>query len=285
MDEKVRRAELAKFLRNRRAAISPEAFGLPKGSRRRTPGLRREELALRANIGLAWYTWIEQQRDIQVSPEVVSRIATALNLTPSDRTYLESLASQPPQPAEPSRSEAIEEAQSLLDGFTAGPAMLWNARFDCLAYNRLADAVYEWSGSVAPFGRNVAWRSFVDDTQRDMYSQAEHLMHNCVGMLRSRYASHLGEPGFESLIKVLLDESELFTRWWAEQHTASLEPASFVLKHRQYGSLALRAVRAIFPPIPESTLVFGCPLDEPTKRVFQTIALDESHEAGPAILP
>ena len=94
MDARVRRTELAKFLRARRAAISPEACGLPKGTRRRTPGLRREEIALRANIGVTWYTWLEQGRDIQVSRDVVSSIAAAMNLSQSDKAYFESLAGQ-----------------------------------------------------------------------------------------------------------------------------------------------------------------------------------------------
>lgn len=273
MDAGVRRTELARFLRARRAAISPEACGLPRGTRRRTPGLRREEIALRANLGVTWYTWLEQGRDIQVSREVVSRIAAAMNLSQSDKTYLESLAGQRSGTGEEPRNEAINDAQALLNGFTGGPAMLWNPRFDCVAFNGLADAVYEWSGSPEPFGRNMVWRTFMDSKRHKMYSEAEGLMHNGVGMLRSRYAFHLGEPDFESLVTVLLAGSAIFSRLWTEQHTASVAPASFILMHCKYGKLSLRSVRAIFPPIPESTLIFVCPADQETTSLFEKLNL------------
>ena len=272
MDDSARRAELAKFLRARRAAITPDAYGLLRGIRRRTPGLRREEVALRANIGVAWYTWLEQGRDIRVSRDVVNRIAVALNLSTSDKSYLASLAAQQSSFPERVVEEPISEAQDLLNGFGAGPAMLWNARFDCVAYNRLADVIYEWTESPEPFGFNVIWRFFMDEKRQELYSEAEHLVDDCVGMLRARYASQIGEPDFESLVKVLLSQSEPFAALWVRQRTAPMEPVPFVLTHPAYGKLALRSVRALFPPVPGSTLVFGIPTDEPTKAVFKHIS-------------
>jgi len=271
VDDVVRRTELARFLRARRAVISPVACGLPQGTRRRTPGLRREEVASRANVGVTWYTWLEQGRDIQVSREVVTRIAAALCLSSSDRSYLESLTGLLSAASEQPRDEAIGEVQDLLDCFVAGPAMLWNYRFDCVAYNCLADELYDWAGSPEPYGRNMIWRTFMDPKRHGLYSEAEHFMHNAVGMLRSRYVSHLGEPDFESLVKDLLDGSKVFSKLWTEQHTASLAPASLVMTHHKFGRLALRSIRAIYPPIPESTLVFVCPLDKSTKAVLEKL--------------
>jgi transcriptional regulator with XRE-family HTH domain len=272
MDEETRRAELARFLRSRRAANNPEALGIPRGTRRRTPGLRREEIALRANIGVTWYTWLEQGRDIQVSREAVGRIAAALNLSPSDKTYFESLTGHQSTAGEHPHHEAIEEAQILLDGFTAGPAMLFNSRFDCVAFNGPADAIYEWTGSPEPFGRNMVWRTFMDPRRRSLYSKAESLVHNGLGILRARNALHLGEPEFESLVKVLLDGSVLFRTLWAEQHTASLAPVISVLTHPDYGELTIRSIRAIFPPMPESILMFVCPVDDATRSIFQSLS-------------
>jgi transcriptional regulator with XRE-family HTH domain len=271
MDDSVRRAELAKFLRARRSAITPDAYGLPKGTRRRTPGLRREEVALRANIGVAWYTWLEQGRDIHVSRDVLNRIAVALHLSTSDKSYLASLAAQQSSIPEKAGEETVSEAKDLLNGFSAGPAMLWNARFDCIAYNHLADVIYEWSESPEPFGINVIWRFFMDAKRRQLYSEAEHLVHDCVGMLRARYASHIGEPGFELLVKVLLSDSEPFAALWTGLRTAPIEPVPFVLTHPTYGKLALRSVRALFPTIPGSTLVYGLPTDDSTKAVLKRL--------------
>src|SRR5207302_6142370 len=82
------RAELADFLRKRRASIRPDEVGLPNGGRRRTPGLRREEVALLAGVGTTWYTWLEQGRDVRASQEVLEALAQALQLTPAERTHL-----------------------------------------------------------------------------------------------------------------------------------------------------------------------------------------------------
>jgi transcriptional regulator with XRE-family HTH domain len=266
-----RKMELARFLRARRETTLPENLGLVKGRRRRTPGLRREELAALANIGLTWYTWLEQGRDIQVSREVIERIAAAMRLSPSDSSYLLSLAGQQTALVEQRRDEAMEEVQELLDGFTAGPAMLWNARFDCIAFNRLADAVYEWSGSEGPFGRNMVWRTFMDPRRHQFYSAAEGLLRNGVGMLRTRYASHLGEPEFESLVNVLLEGSAKFKKMWNEQHTSALTPVNCVITHPRLKQLRVRSIRALFPSVHESTLVFVSPLDDSTKSVFDRL--------------
>lgn len=272
MDDVARRVELAKFLRARRAAITPAECGLPHGKRRRTPGLRREEVALLSNVGVTWYTWLEQSRDIQVSREVVCRIASALKLSRSDQTYLESLTGLLTSSTERPDDDALAEVQELLNGFTAGPAMLWNYRFDCVAYNNLANELYDWSTPPDSLGQNMIWRTFMDPKRLRLYSDAKAFMHNAVGMVRSRYVSHLGEPEFELLIKALTDGSQLFRRLWAEQHTASVAPATFVMKHHRFGTLALRSIRATYPPIPESTLVFVCPLDSTTVNVFSGLS-------------
>ena len=272
MDDGARRVELAKFLRTRRALISPDSVGFAKGGRRRTPGLRREEIAALAHIGHTWYTWLEQGRDIQVSREAMDRIAGAMSLSASDRVYLLTLASQHDLAAEQTHDEPMHEVQELLDGFTTGPAMLWNARFDCIAFNRLADLVYEWSDASPPFGRNMTWRTFMDPKRQQMYSKAESLIHNGIGMLRVRYGSHLGHPDFDALVNALLEGSDLFRRLWNEQHTASLAPVIFLLTHPYYGELCVRSIRASFPSIPESTLVFVAPADDQTKTLFRNLA-------------
>ena len=184
-------------------------MGLPREAVRRTPGLRREEIASLAHIGHTWYTWLEQGRDIRVSREVIDRIAVALNLSASDREYLLTLASQQDQGAEQTLDDAVHEVQELLDGFTSGPAMLWNARFDCIAFNGLADLVYEWTDAPPPFGQNMVWRTFMDSKRQQMYSKAESLVHNGIGMLRVRYGSHLGHPEFDALVNALLEGSGL----------------------------------------------------------------------------
>ena len=189
-----------------------------------------------------------------MSKEVIDRIAKALRLSPSDTAYFRSLAGKESANTEQSKGEELRDVQVLIDGFSAGPAMLWNDRFDCIAFNYLADVIYEWSKFSLPFGRNVAWRNFMDPERLGFYD--ERALRSGVGLLRVRYAKHIGEPGFESLVATLLESSTTFRRLWNEQQTASLDPFSFDIAHPKFGILRLRSIRALYPALPESTLVF-----------------------------
>ncbi len=147
--------------------------------------------------------------------------------------------------------------------------MLWDYRFDCIAFNSLADELYEWTASPESFERNIIWRSFMDPKRTTLNSEVEHFLHNAVGMLRLRYALHLGEPYFESLVNSLLATNERFRKLWTEHHTASTVSAPLVLTHYRLGVLALRSIGATFPAIPESTLVFVCASDDATTAVLE----------------
>ena len=168
MDTTERRAELGALLKARRAAIAPEAVGLPRGHRRLTPGLRREELASLANIGVTWYTWLEQGREIKISPAALGRIAGALQLSPTDEAYLFLLAGLEPQTRKTLDDAVPSWVQLTLDMFR-GPAMAFNARLDVLTFNRLADALYEFDDGLAPFPRNHLWNAFANPRRQRLY--------------------------------------------------------------------------------------------------------------------
>src|SRR5262245_17838156 len=127
-----RREELAAFLRSRRERITPEQVGLPRGRRRRTPGLRREEVAQLAAVGVTWYTWLEQARDIQVSAQVLDAIARALQLDRSERAHLFALAgSADPSPGSDC-SGVTPALRMMLDRLEPYPACVQNSRYDVL---------------------------------------------------------------------------------------------------------------------------------------------------------
>ena len=129
-----RRTELAAFLRACRERITPDAVGLPPGTRRRTPGLRREEVANLAGVGVTWYTWLEQGRPINASENVVDAIARTLRLTAAERDHLFHLAELPP-PDSVGSTGITEEIQEILDALDPLPAALTNARYDLLGWN------------------------------------------------------------------------------------------------------------------------------------------------------
>src|SRR4051794_25097204 len=134
-----RRAELSDFLRQRRAQVSPERFGIERNGRRRTPGLRREEIAQLAGVGLSWYTWLEQGRDIKPSAQVLDALARVLELDAGERAHLFHLARvELPLPDPDYLHEAPPELRALVDALVPHPAYLLSPRTDVLAWNRAA---------------------------------------------------------------------------------------------------------------------------------------------------
>src|SRR5881275_658631 len=131
VESKVRRHELANFLRSRRARITPEQVGLPLVGRRRTPGLRREEVAQLAGVGVTWYTWLEQGRAINASVQVLDAIARTLRLDRAEREHLYRLAGLPRVP-DPAETCLPAEVQSVLDALSPVPAVVYSGRYDAL---------------------------------------------------------------------------------------------------------------------------------------------------------
>src|SRR5919201_3772884 len=153
-----RREELADFLRRKRAGIKPEDVGLPNGGRRRTPGLRREEVALLAGVGTTWYTWLEQGRDVRASLDVLEALARALRLTPAERTHLILLGrGEEAPPCRPPSERVSPTLRRLIENLGPNPAFVLGRRWDYLAWNKAACAVFGDLGKVPRSQRNHLW--------------------------------------------------------------------------------------------------------------------------------
>ncbi len=165
-----RRDELADFLRTRRAALQPGDVGLPNGGRRRTAGLRREEVAQLAGVGVTWYTWLEQGRDVRASLDVLEALARALRLTATERTHLLLLGrgEEPPPPKSPAErvSPTLKRMMKSLD---PNPAFVLGRRWDYLAWNRAACAVFGDFEKVPRGARNHVWLTFMDPARRELW--------------------------------------------------------------------------------------------------------------------
>jgi len=258
-----RRAELADFLRMRRASIKPEDVGLPGGGRRRTPGLRREEVAQLAGVGTTWYTWLEQGRDVRASLDVLEAIARALRLNQAERTHLILLGrgEQPPPRAAPGE-RASPTLRKLIENLGPNPAYILGRRWDYLAWNDAAVALLGDLGKIPRAARNHAWLTFTDPVRREMFSDWERSSRLLVAKFRADSARHLGDPEFESLINALRKSSSEFCRAWKLHEVAYTGEGRKDLHHPVAGLMSFS--HAVFHPAEDSEqrLVLYSPLPE-----------------------
>ncbi len=210
--------EIGEFLRSRRSRLGPEDCGFPKGPRRRTPGLRREEVASQAGISTEWYTRLEQGRNARASEEALRRVAQALHLNPAEVNHLLRLSGYPedsPGNRTPVERETISpQVQSFLEQQMPYPAYVTGVRWDILAWNRSAEIFYGDLGSMEGVKRNGMYHLFLGERYPHILQDWEKHARNCVAMIRDRGTSILKDPWFRELIDTLLRRSPKFAELW-----------------------------------------------------------------------
>jgi transcriptional regulator with XRE-family HTH domain len=211
-----KRDELAAFLRNRRERLTPNDVGIVTSGRRRTPGLRREEVAQLAGVGVTWYTWLEQGRDIAPSPQVLDAIVRTLQLDRHERTHVFRLSGA----ADPSHVDGChavpDTIQPLLDQLEPFPAAVVNGRYDILAYNRTYQAIIGPLDDLPAEDRNVLRLMFTDPDVRSRMVDWEQSVGFLVASFRAAMAKHVGEPAWKCFLAQMLEHSEFAEVW--ERH-------------------------------------------------------------------
>lgn len=267
-----RRAELSDFLRSRRARLSPSDVGLLDGARRRTPGLRREEVALLANIGATWYTRLEQGLPINVSGQVLDSIARALQLTETERRHLYLLASQPtPEPLVDGGEAVTPILRRALMGFDPNPAYVRGRRWDLLAYNRAAQALYGYDDSMQGNERNLLWRFFMKPRAQACFKW-ETIGPKIVAQFRSVSARYPEDESFRELIAELREKSEHFRRWWAQHNVCDVTEGMKYYNHPEAGELIFDHTTLDVPNCPDMRVVlFTADPGSETERKFREL--------------
>ena len=211
------REELATFLRSRRERLQPTDVGLPTGKRRRTPGLRREEVAALAGVGLTWYTWLEQGRDIGVSAPFLDRLANVLKLDANERTHLFLLAHERP-PADPAKTFCVVPPLilRLMNDLPQHPAYVLNLRWDVLAFNEKANQLFQFEQHSVE-RRNLLWMLFTDPNLRERFVGWEQQAPRILSSFRRDYARANQEADIRELVDELKKVSPEFHTWW-QQH-------------------------------------------------------------------
>lgn len=233
-----RRLELSDFLRTRRAKIAPSDVGLADGARRRTPGLRREEVALLANIGTTWYTRLEQGLPINVSADVLDGISRALRLTSEERRHMHLLAGVPLAIA-PHGDETVSElVLRTLEALNPFPAYVRGRRWDVLAYNRAADALSDFSSATGK-ARNIIWRLFCDPQMPYRLGDPDCMKRRAVANFRTVAAKYPNDPQFTELIDELRSVSTDFRELWAQHDVMGAAEGLKRYLHPEVGELIL----------------------------------------------
>ncbi|MFC8224279.1 helix-turn-helix transcriptional regulator [Streptomyces sp. NPDC057287] len=267
----VRRHELAGFLRSRRERITPEQVGLVRGRRRRTPGLRREEVAQLSAVGVTWYTWLEQARDIQVSPQVLDSLARALLLDRSERTHLFSLAGSV-DPAPGSDCTGIDPAyREMLTRLEPFPACIQNSRYDILAYNRTYARLLCDLDAVAPEDRNCMLLAYLNEDWRASVADLPGANRVMAAKFRASMAEHLAEPAWKSLLGRLEAASPEFREIWARHEVVGPANRTKIFRNARVGMLSLEHTDLWLGPSAGPRLVTYVPSDEESRQGLERL--------------
>jgi transcriptional regulator with XRE-family HTH domain len=234
----LRRQELGGFLRSRRERIKPEQVGLRPMRRRRTPGLRREEVAQLAGVGVTWYTWLEQGRDINPSAQVLDAIARTLQFDAHEHAHLFTLAGLATTTVANQCLNLCPTVQPLIDQLEPFPAMVVNARLDLLAYNRVYGSFFDGLESLPVEDRNILWLALTHPQWR-----AAIVDWDDVGQLVAEYRAgmveHLDDPAWKTLVARLHSASPEFTTLWDRHDVQIVESRTKRVMHPSAGLLKL----------------------------------------------
>ncbi|WP_248930246.1 helix-turn-helix transcriptional regulator [Paenibacillus hamazuiensis] len=271
--------ELARFLRTRRERITPKQVGLPESGRRRTPGLRRGEVAQLADVGLDWYTYLEQGRPINVSVEVLNRIAVALRLDESERRHLFFLARKQPPLEETKISARVSMAlQRFLDSQGASPANVMDARMNIIAWNSAYCALNGDLAAMSDKERNFVWMTFTSPRFRYIKGdQWELHAKRITAKFHAGYARYVDDPWWSEQYDALCQASPEFREFWESHEVLDAIDAPKALRCPNLGVLNFDHVSFQYLEDPSLTVSIHVPHRDGTLENMQRLLSDYRH--------
>ncbi|MDN3351680.1 helix-turn-helix transcriptional regulator [Actinomadura sp. DC4] len=260
-----RRAALGGFLKARRARLSPQDVGLPPGPRRRTPGLRREEVALLAGVGITWYTWLEQGRPINASGQVLDAVARTLRLDRAEREHLYRLAEATPARTGVRPTDVPGALVEILHGLDPLPASLTNMRFDVIDSNAAHRGLFVGWHGLPCVHRNLLWCCVTEPQARERFLNYDEEVAHLVARLRSSYGRYVGDPSWEEDIRRLLDISPEFTDLWARHEVAEPSVRTHHFRHPAAGDLIFERTELTIASATEFRITVYTPQNDETR--------------------
>jgi transcriptional regulator with XRE-family HTH domain len=255
------RRQLIDFLKGCRARLTPTQVGLPDTNRRRTPGLRREDVAALAGVSVTWYTWLEQGRDIQVSADVLERISSTLRMSPDEREYLFALVQHRPAPPTSTRVEGVSPATARMLDSLAVPAIVLTARWDVIGWNQLALKVIRDYSALPPGRRNLLRILLVEDeAYRQNHALYEATARRILAKFRVDYSQAPGDPAFEELIAELSASCPIFDRLWGLAEVVGTHEA--IVTHPRGNDITFEHSSYVPEGNPKQRLIIFTPCNE-----------------------
>ncbi|MGW6703739.1 helix-turn-helix transcriptional regulator [Streptomyces sp. NPDC054956] len=236
--------ELGKFLMARRAEVTPFQVGLPDAGKRRTPGLRREEVALLAGVGVSWYTWIEQGRAENVSGEVLDSVARVLQLNDNQRVYLRHLAGIQANYPLPESAPASVELQPFVENWLPNPAYISDHRWNIIVANDAAQVLL----GIEDGPYNVLREFFLSGRVRESYPRWEEDAPSVVARFRSQAGQHADDTGIQDLVDELSEASGFFAELWDRHEVIEDSCGPEFLHHPGVGELHFTRATLDFTP-------------------------------------
>ncbi|MEV4471753.1 helix-turn-helix transcriptional regulator [Nonomuraea sp. NPDC049504] len=264
-----RREQLKEFLRARREALAPTDVGLPAAGRRRTPGLRREEVAVLAGVGVSWYTWLEQGRDIKVSGAVLDAVARALLLDEAERTHLYVLAGlNPPDPAGQPGAPVNDQLRAVLDAWMPNPAHVLDRHYGLVAMNDASRRVFGFDADVS----NCMVAFFTHPIYRGRFTAWDEFAPDMVADFRASAARYPDDPVFEEIAGGLRAVSPEFAALWARSDVRSRSQGVKAITHPEAGDLVFAYSLFRLPDRADLNVVLHTPdPDTDTQRKLESL--------------
>lgn len=261
-----RRVELADFLKTHRQQLDRSELALPPGTRGRTTGLRREEVAFLSGVSVTWYTWLEQGRNIRPSRQVLEAVARTLRLTVREHAYVLDLAGFTAAHLgdSPLVREAPQHVQRLLDALAEYPAYAIAPDWGILGWNHAYEALYPNVATVTPEQRNLLWLVFTDPYVRELLPNWEADSRHFLAQFRAEAGARLGDPAFSYLISRLLDVSEVFRGWWESHKIEPFTSRKRWFHHPLVGDLQLEHHRLAPSDHPDLHVIIYTPVGSET---------------------
>ena len=269
------RKQLAAFLRSRRESLDPQRLGLPFSKRRRTPGLRREEVAMLADVGVTWYTWLEQGRDVNPSATVMQAIADALQCSPTETRHLFLLAGLKPAETTPSGCcEAISEGtRRLLDSLNPQPASIQQPSFNIVAWNESFNRLMGVDLQQIPDDeRNCIYLYLTNPVWRSRLGNSESVLATFVSNFRAAMTEHRGEALWENkLARFFAASAEFESLWHKRYDVTGVENKLKTFIHPALGEITLQQMYWYSAPRNGARLLVYLPVDEAGEKAIAAL--------------